>query len=115
MTWDDVAADWPAYTDSIITRWPEADAEIVADMDPDRLAFETYIAGVERVDAQEGARQVAEWLEGPKPIDAATDENHDDTSIRESAAHIPVGEDVYSEDRDFGDDGLATNPVGRTT
>lgn len=115
MEWTDVAADWPAYTESIVTRWPEADPEVVADMEPDREAFETYIAGVERVEVPEASRQVAQWLEGPKPIDAATDENHDDTSIRESAGHIPAGEDVYSEDRDFGDDALASNPVGRTT
>lgn len=113
MQWADVAKNWPAFTESIVARWPEADAETVADMDPDRGAFETYIAGVSGIGTREAAQEVARWLEGPKPVDAVTDATHTGTSITDSAAHIPVGEDVYSEDEKFGDDTLATNPVGR--
>ena len=113
MDWDDVVKDWPAYTQSIVTRWPNADAETVADMDPDREAFEIYIAGLHGMTALEAEADVSRWLESPKPLDAVTDDNHTGTSIRESAAHIPAGEDVYSEDKDFGDDTLAENPVGR--
>jgi len=114
MEWAEVVRDWPAYTDSMITRWPNADAEIVADMDPDREAFEVYIAGVQGMTTLEAEADVARWLEGPKPLDAVNDPNHVGTSITESGASIPVGEDVYADDRKFGDDNISENPVGRS-
>lgn len=114
MKWSEVAADWPAFTDSVIARWPDADPERIADLGGDQAAFVRYIAEVSGAEPQAAAADVKDWLEGPKPLDAVTHATHDGTSIHASARHIPPGEDVYSEDRDFGDDDLATNPVGRT-
>jgi hypothetical protein len=48
------------------------------------------------------------------PADAVMDDHLDNLNIRRSAAHIPPGEDVYSEDKDFGDDDVPDPPVGRT-
>jgi hypothetical protein len=41
------------------------------------------------------------------------DARRDNANIRASAAHVPPGEDVYSEDGDFGDDRVPEPPVGR--
>ena len=56
---------------------------------------------------------MAEWTQGAVPADVAMDETRDGDNIRASAAHIPVGEDVYSDDKDFGSEEATPRPVGR--
>lgn len=113
MEWNRIAADWPAFTDSVMSRWPELDRERVADMDGDRAALSAHVAEVYGLEPRMAEEQIARWAEGPLPVDAATDETHDATSMRAAGRHIPQGEDVYSEDADFGDERMAEPPIGR--
>ena len=113
MKWSEVERSWPAFTDAIAARWPEIDADEVADLGGDRSAFNAYLGRVCGLTPREAQEQIDEWLAGPLPLDAVTSEHHDDESIRASGRHIPPGEDVYSGDADFGDDRLVEPPMGR--
>lgn len=115
MLWKDVAKDWPAFTASIKARWPEVDDERVADLGGDRLAFNAYLGQVYQLTPREAEEQIDEWLQGPLPLDAVTDPLRDMTGIEESGRHIPDGEDALADDKRFGDDNVATPPVGRDT
>lgn len=115
MNWEQIAKNWPAFTESVKARWPDVDAEEVADLDGSRSALNAYLGRVAGLTPREAEEQIDEWLQGPIPIDAATSEFHDNDSIRESGRHVREGEDVWSDDRDFGDDRVATPPVGRDT
>jgi hypothetical protein len=113
MKWQEVAADWPGFQAAILTRWPAADETEVAAIDGDRAAFNAYLGRLEGLTQREAEEAIDEWLAGPMPTDARMDETRDNANIRASRAHIPPGEDVYSEDRGFGDDSAADPPVGR--
>lgn len=115
MNWQKVSSNWPAYTDAVKTRWPEVDREAIADLDGSREALNAYLGKSVGLTPREAEEQIDEWLQGPLPLDAATSPFHDNTSINESGRHIPEGEDALSRDGDFGDDRLATPPVGRTS
>ena len=113
MKWEEVAADWTGFREAILTRWPEADETEIAAIDGDRSAFNAYLGRIDGLTPREAEEAIDEWLAGPMPADAKMDEGRDNASIRESRAHIPPGEDVYSEDSGFGDDQVAEPPVGR--
>lgn len=114
MEWHEVAEDWTAYVEAIGTRWPRAEETEVLAIDGDRERFEAYIASTHDLTPAEASEDVEAWLMGALPIDVAMDEARDDKNIVESGSHIPTGEDVYSEDRDFGDDRTPARPIGRT-
>jgi hypothetical protein len=114
MKWKEVAADWPAFEKAILTRWPAADPIEISAVDGERAAFNAYLGRLEGLSPREADEAIDEWLAGPMPADAVMDDHLDNLNIRRSAAHIPPGEDVYSEDRDFGDDDVPDPPVGRT-
>ena len=113
MIWKDVAKDWPAFTSSITARWPDVDAEIVADLAGDRAAFNVYLGQVYKLTPREAEEQIAEWLAGPLTLDAVTDQVRDMTSLSESAPHTPEEEDVFSHDAKFGDANAPVPPIGR--
>lgn len=112
MRWEEVAADWPAFREAILTRWPAAEETEIAAIDGDRAAFNAYLGRIERLSPREAEEAIDEWLAGPMPADARMDPVRDDANIRASGAHVPPGEDVYSEDGDFGDDRVPEPPVG---
>lgn len=114
MKWNEIAADWPAFVDAIRTRWPETEETDILAVDGDRERFESYIAEAHELTRAEAEEEVATWLIGAVPADAAMSEERDDANIRESARHIPAGEDVYAEDGDFGDDRVEQRPLGRS-
>ena len=113
MRWQEVASDWPGFREAILTRWPKADETEIAAIDGDRAAFNAYLGQIERLSPREAEEAIDEWLAGPMPADAKMDESQDNRNIRESRAHIPPDEDVYSEDAGFGDDQVPEPPVGR--
>lgn len=114
MQWTEASENWTAMTDAVMARWPEVDADTVADLSGNRAEFNAYLGQIYNLTLREADEQIDEWLQGPMPTDALMDEAHDNASITASGRHIPAGEDVYSEDRDFGDDRLPTTPMGRT-
>jgi hypothetical protein len=113
MKWSTVAADWPAFTESIMSTWPELDQETVEDMEGDRRAFRAHVMEATGEDAETVDEQIREWLEAGVPLDAMMDETRDDKQIAESGRFIPAGEDVYSDDAAFGDDDVPDRPMGR--
>ena len=113
MQWTAVKSNWPAFIEAIMQRWPATSENELLALDGDRERLANHIAEAEGLEPQEAERQVAEWLQGAVPADVAMDETRDSENIRASAAHIPVGEDVYSDDKDFGSEQATPRPVGR--
>ncbi|QFU08454.1 hypothetical protein PARPLA_03055 [Rhodobacteraceae bacterium THAF1] len=113
MQWNAVQSNWPAFTEALMQHFPDAQENDLLALEGNRDALVDYIAKVQGVERAEADRQVGEWMQGAVPADVAMDETRDGDNIRASAAHIPVGEDVYSGDKDFGDDQAAEPPVGR--
>ena len=113
MQWTAVKSNWPAFTEALMQHFPNTEENDLLALEGDREALVDYIAQRQDVARPEADRQVAEWMQGAVPADVAMDETRDGDNIRASAAHIPVGEDVYSDDKDFGDDQAAEPPVGR--
>ena len=114
MDWQTVARNWPAFVDRIEQRWPETDETDLLDIDGDRRRFTSYLSKVHDLTRSEANEEIEAWLNGEMPADVKMDEQRDNANIRESASHIPPGEDVYSEDGDFGDDRQELRPQGRT-
>lgn len=114
MKWTSVARNWAAFHDTIMEHWPELEENDLIRIDGDREAFEALLTESGERSRSEARDEVSEWLLGHIPSDVVMDEHHDNASILQSARHIPEGEDVYADDRDFGDDDKRENPVGRT-
>ncbi len=114
MDWRQVAENWPAFIEAIGTRWPRTEETELLAIDGNRAEFEAYVASRHDLTPSEVREDVEAWLMGELPVDVAMDETRDDANIRGSARHIPPGEDVYSDDADFGDDRTAERPIGRT-
>ena len=115
MKWQQISHYWPAYADAAKARWPELDRDEFIALDGNRAAFNAYLGQTFGLTPREAEEQIEDWIRGPMPLDAVASPFRDQASISESAGHIPEGEDVYSEDGDFGDDRLAEPPVGRTS
>lgn len=113
MQWTAVKNNWPAFSEAIMQRWPATEENDLLGLEGDRDALVDYIAKQEGLERAEADRQVSEWLQGAVPSDVAMDETRDSENIRASAAHIPAGEDVYSDDKDFGSEQATPRPVGR--
>lgn len=114
MDWTTVKAHWTAFIPRIMTRWPDLDEDEVQAAAGEREALATHLADRQGLDLEEAEAEISDWLQGEEPIDAVMDPTRDNELIGKSAAHIPEGEDVYAEDRDFGDDNLPDPPAGRT-
>lgn len=113
MQWNAVQTNWPAFVPAILQRWPGTTEEDLLALEGDRDRLTAYLAERNNLTPAEAEEQLNAWLQGAVPADVAMDETRDDDNIRASAAHIPVGEDVYSDDKDFGDDQAPEPPIGR--
>lgn len=105
MKWQHVQANWSAFYEAILDKWPEADESGLDEIDGDQRAFITYIAEVSGQDPSEARDEIREWLTGEIPSDVVMDPTHDNHSIALSSKYIPEGEDEYDDDSRFGDDG----------
>jgi hypothetical protein len=67
------------------------------------------------MEAEEAEQQLAKFLAGPMPADSFADPSHDQDAMRDSGRYVPAGEDVYDDDRRFGDDSVVETdrPMGR--
>ena len=113
MNWSQVKEDWPAFIDAVIDQWPQADREELEDLEGDRAEVRAYLVQATGDDAVTIEEEIREWLQSDVPLDAMMDESKDNDMIRESGRYIPEGEDVYADDREFGDDNIADRPMGR--
>ena len=114
MQWTTVAENWPAFLDRIEQRWPRADRNDLTRIDGDRARFAAYLAQVGELDVAEADSEISEWLEGEVPADVNMNEFRDNDMITESGASIAPGEDVYDDDREFGDDNQSDEPMERS-
>lgn len=115
MQWDTIKRDWPAFIAPIMQRWDRAEENDLLALDGDRERLVDYLAERHEVTRAEANEQLTAWEQGAAPADAVMDETRDGDNIRASAAHIGVGEDVYADDKDFGDDNKTARPIGRDT
>ena len=115
MQWTAIQRNWPAFTEALMQRFPETEENDLLGLEGDRAALVDYIAQRHELARPEAERQVKEWEQGAVPADVAMDDIRDGENIRASAAHIGAGEDVYADDKDFGDDGKVDRPIGRDT
>lgn len=113
MQWTAVKSNWAAFLEPILERWPNTTEEDLIEIDGDRDRLAAYLADRHELTAPEADEQISTWLEGAVPADVAMDETRDDDNIHASAAHIGTGEDVYADDKDFGDQQISERPLGR--
>ncbi len=104
MKWHHVQANWPAFYEAIVEKWPEADESELDEIDGDQRAFIAYIAEVTEQEISEARDEIREWLAGEIPSDVVMDPGHDNRSMLLSSKFVPEGEDVYDDDKRFGDD-----------
>lgn len=114
MDWKVIEKEWTALVPAIMEQWPEAEEADLLQLDGSRDALAAYLVQATGRDYEEIQDELSEWREGGVPADVRMDELNDDTNIRASARHVPPGEDVYDDDRAFGDDNEAEPPVGRS-
>ena len=114
MSRKDFHDDWVPWRDAVLDRYPDLDDADLEDADGSTAALARIIAAKDgSVTPGEAQEALHEFLSGPMPADAYADPTHDDAAVRESDAYIPAGEDASDDDRRFGDDDTAENPVGR--
>ena len=68
MDWTEIAANWPALSGSILTRWPGADEDTILAIDGDRAAFIAYISRLDHIpeaEAEERRRNTTEFQRDP--------------------------------------------------
>lgn len=114
MRWTTVTQHWPAFIEPIMQSWPNAEEAELLSLDGERDALTRYIAVRHDLTPAEAEEQVAVWLDGAVPADVIMDADMDNEQIVASGASIPDGEDVYADDREFGDDTVPEPPIGRT-
>ena len=114
MQWNAVETNWPAFIEAIMQRWPQTEEEDLLALEGDRDRLMAYIAERHDLTPAEANEQIIAWLQGEVPADVAMDETRDNENVRASAAHIGTGEDVYADDRNFGDRDSDARPIGRT-
>ena len=114
MQWIQVKDNWPAFIDKVEEQWPDADREVLETIDGDRAALKRHLIEATGQDAPEVEEEMRVWLDTSMPLDVMMDDSRDNEQIMESARYISPGEDVYSDDRDFGDDAAPEPPIGRS-
>ena len=114
MKWQNVQENWPAFFDAIQSRWPDADADELDNIDGDQRAFIAYIAEIEQLEPVEAREEIREWLEGEIPADVVMDPVHDNQSILLSSKYVGEGEDESDDDARFGDDDEVEGDGDRT-
>ena len=114
MSRKDFTEDWVPYRDALMTQYPDLDDSDLEDADGSTVELARIIAEKSGGTPGEAQEALLEFLSGPMPADAYADPTHDNAAVMESDAYIPVGEDASDDDRRFGDDAEAENPVGRS-
>ena len=114
MDWKVIRREWTALIPAIMDRWPEADEDALLDLDGSRDDLAQYLAGVTGRDRADVLDEMAEWRTGGIPADVRFNPINDNLNITASGRHVGVGEDVYDDDKAFGDDNEAAPPVGRS-
>ncbi|GGL88861.1 hypothetical protein GCM10011534_08760 [Pseudooceanicola nanhaiensis] len=114
MDWKVIQKEWTALVPAIMEQWPEAEEEDLLQLDGSRDALAAYLTQATGRGYDEVQEEISEWREGGVPADVRMDEVNDNLNIRASARHIGEGEDVYDDDKAFGDDDQAEAPVGRS-
>lgn len=113
MKWSQVRDNWPAFIDKVEEEWPDADRDVLETIDGDRRALKEHLMEVTGQDDSEIEEELRLWLDTSMPLDVMMDDSRDNEQILESGRYIAPGEDVYSDDREFGDDDVPEPPVGR--
>ena len=113
MSRRDFQDDWVPWRDALLDRYPELDDGDLEDADGSTAALARIIADKQGIGAGEAQEALHEFLAGPMPADAYADPTHDDAAVMDSGGYVPAGEDPSDDDRRFGDDDTAENPVGR--
>ena len=115
MTVKDFTQDWVPFRDAILTRYPGLSEADLQDADGSTAELAKRIAAAEGPDteAADAQQELHRFLEGPMPADAFADPTHDNAATMESVDYIPAGEDALADDKRFGDDDMAENPMGR--
>ncbi|SEW10113.1 hypothetical protein SAMN04488515_1047 [Cognatiyoonia koreensis] len=113
MQWKNIAQNWPAFAPRLMTKWPELEENTLLSIDGDQDKFVDYLKTRTGMDTVTAQMELADWMMGAEPADAVMDSTRDNEQISNSAQEMAVGEDALSDDKKFGDDGKAENPVGR--
>ncbi len=113
MQWTAVEKNWAAFVEPIMQRWPNTEEDDLLALEGRRERLVAYLAERHDLTPREAEEQITTWLQGAVPADVAMDETRDSDNIRASAAHIGTGEDVYADDKDFGDEQVSERPIGR--
>ena len=113
MSRQDFAQDWVPFRDPLLDRFPSLTDADLEDADGSTAELAKRIAASDGIEPGEAQQQLHEFLAGPMPADAYADPTHDNEAVAESGAYVPAGEDPLADDRRFGDDSTAENPVGR--
>jgi len=114
MSRQDFARDWVPYRDALMSRYPGLTDADLSDADGSTATLAKRIAALQdEADLALVQERLHDFLSGPMPADAHADPSHDDAAVSRSVDYVPEGEDPLSDDRRFGDDMTAENPVGR--
>lgn len=114
MTIKDFKNDWVPFRDAVLSRYPMLGDEDLQDADGSTAELARRIAAADGgTDPGDAQQDLHEFLEGPMPSDAFADPTNDNEAVKESVDYIPAGEDALADDKRFGDDDMAENPVGR--
>lgn len=105
MKWHHVQQNWAAFYEAIMDKWPEAEDTELDEINGDQRAFVAYLVDVTGQEPEEIREELREWLVGEIPSDVVMDPGHDNHSIALSSKFVSEGEDEYSDDARFGDDG----------
>ncbi|NIZ09887.1 hypothetical protein [Pseudooceanicola sp. HF7] len=114
MQWSAITRYWSAYVPAVMQRWPETSEEDLLSLDGSEDALTGYLIKLTGRPAEDIRDEIAEWRTGATPADIRMDEAEDMRNIEASGRYLPEGEDVYDDDRSFGDDAPADPPVGRS-
>lgn len=104
MRWTNVQANWPAFFEAIMEKWPDLDEDELDSIDGDQRAFIKYVSEVTGQELSETRDEIREWLAGEIPSDVVMDPIHDNRSIALSSKYVGEGEDESDDDAHFGDD-----------
>lgn len=113
MSRKDFQDDWVPYRDALLDRYPDLDDGDLEDADGSAAALSRIIAERQGIEVDDAREALDSFLGGPMPADAYADPTHDNAAVMDSEDYIPAGEDASDDDRRFGDDDTAENPVGR--
>ena len=114
MSRAEFSEDWVPYRDALLDRFPGLTDADLEDADGSTATLATRIAAMDGTQTPADAQQeLHEFLAGPMPADAYADPAHDQEAVMDSEGYVPDGEDPLADDRRFGDDDTAENPVGR--